>query len=207
MASVTRWHSTMTGLLYPAFLGNLTYLAFETALAPEPFLATASGVLIVVLVVHYVFDFDYTLTHKSIGAYGAGQFALDLAIVACLYLAIRTAIAQHVGVPFADWQLAPTLWLFLTKVLATGWEAYDAGRGSWDCSKKVAVGLDASFGVAYLAFFVLDGAGGPPHLVAAVVALDAAAYMGYEWLTRSCGVARAAPAPVKGPPPEDATAM
>lgn len=176
----------MTGLLYPAFLGNLTYLAFETALATSPFLTTASGLLIVALVVHYVLDFDYTLTHRNIAAYGAGQFALDLVIVALLYLAIRSAIAQHTSEPFAEWQAAPSLWLGLTKVVAVGWEAREAGRGRWTFHKKVAVGLDASFGFAYLAFFLLDATGGQAHWVAVLVALDAAAYVFYERMTRRC---------------------
>lgn len=186
MASATRWHSTMTGLLYPAFLGNLTYLAFETALARSPFLTTASGLLIVALVVHYVFDFDYTLTHRNIATYGADQFALDLLIVALLYLAIRSAVAQHTCEPFADWQAAPSLWLCLTKVVAVGWEAREAGRRKWTRLNKVAVGMDASSGFVYLAFFVFDPAGGPARWVAAVVVLDAAAYVVYERLTRRC---------------------
>lgn len=186
MASATRWHSTMTGLLYPAFLGNLTYLAFETALAPSPFLTTASGLLIVALVVHYVLDFDYTLTHRNNAAYGVGQFALDLVIVALLYLAIRSAIAQHTSEPFAEWQAVPSLWLCLTKAVAAGWEVREAGRGKWTCFKKVAVGMDASFGFAYLAFFVLDAAGGPARWMAVLVALDAAAYVVYERMTRRC---------------------
>lgn len=190
MANNSRWHTVMSGLLYPAFLGNLTYLAFEDFLKPAAFFATASGILVAVLVVHYVFDFAYTVANKGGTNYGVGQFLFDLAIVVCLYLAIRVALKVHDNEPLESWHATPALWMLLTKLFAVAWEVIEAlPNKKWNRIKKLAVGMDGIFGVAYLLPFLywLCSANAVVAWVSVIVILDAAGYIVHERFRKEWG--------------------
>ena len=180
MANNSRWHMVMFGLLYPAFLGNLTYAAFEDFLKPGAFFATASGILVAVLVLHYVLDFAYTVASEGGGDYGVGQFLLDLAIVVCLYLAIRVALKVHDKEVLESWHATPALWMFLTKALAVAWEVYGPWPKNWNGIKKLAIGMDGSFGFAYFLIYWFGGADFPAAWIATCVILDAAGYIVHE---------------------------
>lgn len=187
MASNSRWHVVMSGLLYPAFLGNLTYAAFEDFLKPAAFFTTASGILVAVLVVHYVFDFAYTVANKGGTDYGVGQFLFDLAIVVCLYLAIRVALKLHDSESLEPWHATPALWMFLTKALAVAWEVYEARAKKWNRIKKLAIGIDGGFGVAYFLLYWFGGADVSAAWVAICVVLDAAGYIVHERFRKTWG--------------------
>lgn len=187
MTSNSRWHMVMSGLLYPAFLGNLTYAAFEDFLKPTAFFATASGILVAVLVVHYVFDFAYTVANKGGVDYGFGQFLFDLAIVVCLYFAIRVALKLHDNETLESGLATPALWMFLTKAFAVAWEVYEAGCKKWNRIKKLAIRMDGGFGVAYFLLYWFGGADVSAAWVAICVVLDTVGYIVHERFRKKWG--------------------
>lgn len=157
MSEQTRWHSIMTGLLYPAFLGNLIYMAFERVIDTPPFFTTATGLLIIALVFHYIFDFSYTVINKRTGVYGFLKFIGDLGIVVTLYLSIQSALQQHAPMRVApEWFATPALWLFATKTFAVYWEFVEEPNASkWNTIKKLEFSTDFGFGLVYLVLHFL----------------------------------------------------
>lgn len=192
MSEQTRWHSIMTGLLYPAFLGNLIYMAFEKVIDTPPFFTTATGLLITALVFHYIFDFSYTVINKRTGVYGFLKFIGDLGIVVTLYLSIQSALQQHAPLRTApEWFATPALWLFATKVFAVYWEFVEEHNFSqWNTIKKLEFFTDFGFGVVYLLLHFLVACNTPeipvlgaivdtlkaPEVLICVVVADALCY-------------------------------
>ncbi|MBM3486415.1 MAG: hypothetical protein FJX67_07245 [Alphaproteobacteria bacterium] len=125
----SRWHVVLANLIYPAFLGNLVYLAFEDIFRDHRFLFEPAGLLVIVLVVHYVFDFAYTVIEVSARRNGAFEFAAGLVIVFALYMSVRTALQLH-G-PDADAAAivaAVTWWVWIMKTGAVSIEIADGYR-------------------------------------------------------------------------------
>lgn len=159
----SRWNLVITGLLYPAFLGNLVYLAFEKNLElnPATFLSFA-GLLVASLLLHYVLDYVYTVEERP--DYGASAFVFDLLIVFFLYLGVKAAIASH-ELSVTSSQAVPSdiffklaLWFGFSKLSALAWELHRAWVDSNGFSarlKKISVLALATDGaVAALALIV-----------------------------------------------------
>jgi hypothetical protein len=62
MADLTRKQLVVGSLFYPAFLGNMTYLAAERLFDAPAFYGWANTLIVVALLLHFVADWLYTMT-------------------------------------------------------------------------------------------------------------------------------------------------
>lgn len=129
MSPTSRLHLVVASLLYPAFLGNMLYLAIEKLDVRAAL--SASGLLVIFLLMHYVFDYVYTVINDEKNDYDLPAFICDLLIVIFLYLSLKTAVDAYVLVNTLDTTVGPiaseilflpALWLALEKTAAFFWE-------------------------------------------------------------------------------------
>lgn len=185
MANANRLHIVTSGLFYPAFLGNMSYVAAEKLFRTPIFYDVPTSLLVIALLLHYVMDWAYTVINKEQQQpYTAPKFITDLIIVVCLYVAFRLALKEE-GVLFtgaSPWVSEPALWLLITKVCALLWEYSEVGGKaihSWRRIKKLEVGMDTGFAVFYLAF-LLKLLPTASWLLALIVLADALGYAVHE---------------------------
>ena len=192
MNNTSRWHLVIASLLYPAFLGNMLYLAIEES-AKFDIRATYSstGLLIAILLIHYVLDYVYTVINDKRNDYDPFAFICDFLIVVFLYLGVKAAVAAHVaanGQPpsaTADMLFLPALWLSLEKIAAVSWELRRAFKDTNKFKtrlKKIAVfalTTDSLVAVAFIAAYFLKTCLPFGLLVVAVLA-DALLYVWHE---------------------------
>lgn len=181
----SRWQVVLANLIYPAFLGNLIYLAFEDVFRDHRFLFEPAGLLVTVLIVHYVFDFAYTVIEISARRNGAFEFVAGMGIVFALYMSVRTALLLHdKDADVASIVGAVTLWVWIMKTLAVCIEIADGYRsGRTDRLKNVEIATDLAFFLFYAALILF--AIRNVSLLAFVVLLDAAAYVVHSHLRRA----------------------
>jgi uncharacterized membrane protein len=171
--NVDRKHKVMAELLYPAFLGALIYDAAKKIEPANGLTLSLAGVLIVLLLLHYLMDYLYTITHRP-ADYSWWHFWLDAVIVLCLFFAVRGAMDAN-SMP---WGLPPVAWLVVTKVAAVLWEFAEVPAGPRWRTKRLAIATDAVFGIFYVVAWVFSA----QSLLAlsAVVLLDVLAYCFYD---------------------------
>ena len=110
----------MTGLVYPGILATFLFEFFKEfkELSWENF--PTKGLLVLLLIIHYAFDYAYTVDDRTKKVYSWPPFFLDLIIVILMAFAIFQA------------KLSCLLWvsvgMFLTKCLALGWELTERKR-------------------------------------------------------------------------------
>lgn len=147
----------ITSLLYPAFLGNMTYVAAEALFKQEaPVQNFANVLLIAVLLVHFTFDWLYTHIQNQESGYAPIKSGLDFVIILCLYITLRQAIEP--SSPLAGtWPpplREPVFWLFVAKVCAVLWELHEVRQKKF-CEltrlDRIEIGIDLLFAVVYAA--------------------------------------------------------
>ncbi|MEM7601190.1 MAG: hypothetical protein AAF357_07200 [Verrucomicrobiota bacterium] len=116
--------TTVTGLIYPAFLGAWIYNVSEDVFGITEGTSTMQFVqvsLIVALLVLYVTDYIHTFD-ETLEKYRLPQFALDLAILVCLFGCLMYSSDDN----FADHLLK--LWILLAVAKAVGliWDVLDS---------------------------------------------------------------------------------
>jgi hypothetical protein len=94
LSNMTRPQLVIVSLFYPALLGNMSYAAAEKLFnEPENFNWT-SRFVVVALLVHFVFDWVYTVVEQE-KRYSIAQFVSDSGIVVCLYVALRLVLDDN----------------------------------------------------------------------------------------------------------------
>jgi hypothetical protein len=158
----------ITGLFYPALLGAWIYEAFDHvygAWSNNYTLDLMQLFIAGVLLIHFIFDYMYTLGEGEDG-YGNAQFMLDLVLVVSVYVCLKLAISPQY------YDLLWVIWLALAfvKALAILWEHLRANT--------FGMIIDAAFFVAYLlgAIFVAEIS----WIFIAVCAIDSVFYEIYE---------------------------
>src|SRR5690606_35802603 len=83
----------ITSLLYPAFLGNMSYVAAEAFFEKDAVFALGANILLVaLLLIHFIFDWIYTHTENKDHDYPPTKSVFDFVIILCLYISLRQAI-------------------------------------------------------------------------------------------------------------------
>jgi hypothetical protein len=183
-----RRHLFIAGLVYPAFLGNMTYVAAEKLFREQEYFTLLTTSLVLALLLHYVMDWLHTSSAKATD-YLPAQLLWDFLIVVCLYVAMRLALNEQGQLTQRFWPFLrePASWLAITKVLAVFWEAVSASTynpKNWFHRTHAALIIDLAFFGVYLALATVatQGWATTPCISAALalaVFLDAVAYYLY----------------------------
>ena len=143
----------LSNLLYPAILGAFVYEIFSVSLpttnvpGAEQTVNVEQIIFQSVVLMLFAMDYLYTIIDEDENKYSWLQFAVDCAIVGCLFLAFKAselAVAQR-----PDWLHEPVWWMFLTKLLSVVWEASKTRTEGYVAFKRFEVRSDALFLVAY----------------------------------------------------------
>jgi len=182
-------------LLYPAFLGNMSYVALEKLFNSPSAFSAASASLVVALLLHYVMDWAYNVSNATDAPYYHLKFLADCVIVVCLYVAVRLSLQDNLAL-FQNACAAlkqPAFWLVLTKVCAVLWEVVEVRcttGATWTKTKLLAVGIDGGGGLVY-GGFLLAALASPDATalycgvgLAAVVLVDALLYPLHDYARR-----------------------
>ena len=191
MAEERKTDLVIESLFYPAFLGNMSYVAAEKLFRTPEFFDPTRSLMVIALLAHFVLDWVYSVTDDAPNAARPTlKFLADAAIIVCVYVAMRLALAET-GVWLADptaFFHQPAAWLIVAKACAVVWEVAEEPSPSpatWSPDKLRAVSLDLVFGVVYavLACRIL-GDFGLTLGFALVVLADAGAYLYHDYEKR-----------------------
>lgn len=195
MSTSDQLQTVIGNLFYPAFLGNMSYVAAEKLFKHPEFFTLTASLIVLALILHYVMDWTYTTVLKKEQTYPLLKFLADAVIVVCLYVAMRLAL-QEDGVLFKDswsWLSQPVFWLLITKLCAVVWELTEVATlnpKKWSCLKQLEVGVDLGFALVYLALGLeILGAYSLTLLFAFAVLLDALFYASHKMLQHQCATA------------------
>ncbi|MGJ0535120.1 MAG: hypothetical protein ACR65W_17925 [Methylocystis sp.] len=197
MSAPTQLQVVIGSLFYPAFLGNMSYVAAEKLFKTPGFFDLTTSLIVLALIFHYVMDWTYTIVLKKEQPYTPLKFLADSVIVVCLYVAMRLALAEE-GVLFKEgwsWLSQPVFWLLITKFSAVVWELAEVttlNPKKWTCLKKLEVGVDLGFVFLYLALGLeILGAYSLTIYFALAVLCDASFYAFHKMIQHKCSTSTA----------------
>jgi len=179
----------ITSLLYPAFLGNMSYVAAEAFFKKDPVFALGANVLVVaLLLIHFIFDWVYTHTENRDHDYPPTKSVFDFIIILCLYISLRQAIEPNSALAIT-WPLLlrePVAWLLIAKLCAFCWEMREIkGKKCHELTSldRIEIGFDGAFVIIYGIYMLWAASAALPIaepgkvLLSALIALDIYGYI------------------------------
>jgi len=179
----------ITSLLYPAFLGNMSYVAAEAFFEKDAVFALGANILLVaLLLIHFIFDWIYTHTENKDHDYPPTKSVFDFVIILCLYISLRQAIDPNsaLAITWPSLLREPVAWLLIAKLCAFCWELREIkGKKCHELTSldRIEIGFDGAFVIIYGIYMYCAARAGLPIaepgkvLLSALIALDIYGYI------------------------------